>query len=893
MALRLVLETLQAEPQPLSGLWHLLGGSRHHLRPSGTGSQSAATAAAMGQWRYEYMESMVESMASSATAETQVAKEESKSRSQRQRQGERQGQHVVQYDRASVWPSSPRDPTSGTALAADTFDCEHCGWRSSSSSPSINKRCSAQRLFERDEKDPGYACRCTCYHAEVCQEAALRYHQDHASVGDGPQRSSGGLGSSPSCSTSPAWILENVSWRSLGNVASIYRGVQTAGGCPFGTNRRSSAEPPLCQGGLRGMPQRSHRFVQERPAADRKCRSGDVYRACGRSHSCPASTRLGLDAWPSDQFEKQCRSHGRRLQQLCQETPPERAHRSHRRGGRWGSLIAWAIGAFWHGPQVTSALPSSCAGLVASEVSHAAILAWTHSIWEEPTFTTVWQASFRALCLSFDLGTLQPSHRHAVERHTSRPALGSSRQVKFNPIVSVALSPDVDWTLHSFDISEASLSTWIDKPWSGKRISKPRSHRNADDRHFPLRHLPVDGQAHDAQQDQPPPPIGPFSHEAPQSIQDLFQAFIAEDLIEGEELLEPVRLRSWYVHHRRVPEWNTPRVQELQGHWRFWAADILAGWDDQLYQDEDVALALVFPNPPRTNDVMRPVLFDLLVIQGLDLPRRACLATVIRFQDPQQRAERSLAVSLPYLVSAKYVAARAHLVQDCRLNDCAVRHGRTQLPWNDVPTHDARDGQSFIIRRLPGAAAASSSAMPAISTDVSGARPTADDNDEQRQDTNDNDLDYDSNVSMASTVDRQSVFVYRLAAPTTFGHADWSTHHAMIASLARIAEIPLDQVVTAHHLQCQLPDQPPNVLAVILQHVHDIRPASVECLVIIDLELHSHHQPGVPPVAPHSTRQVHRVYPLLRRANILQLAHVDAYCEWVRHSCLVYHNGRG
>ena len=226
---------------------------------------------------------------------------------------------------------------------------------------------------------------------------------------------------------------------------------------------------------------------------------------------------------------------------------------------------------------------------------------------------------------------------------------------------------------------------------------------------------------------------------------------------------------------------------------------------------------------------MAPVLFDLLVIQGLDLPRRACLATVIRFQDPQQRAERSLAVSHPHLVSAKYVAARAHLVQDCHLNDCAVRHGRTQLPWNDVPAHDARDGQSFIIRRLPGAAAASSSAMPAISTDVSGAQPAADDDDdEQRQDTNDNDLDYDSNVSMASTVDRQSVFVYRLAAPTTFGHADWSTHHAMIASLARIAEVPLDQVVTAHHLQCQLPDQPPNVLAVILQHVHDIRPASVE-----------------------------------------------------------------
>jgi len=115
----------------------------------------------------------------------------------------------------------------------------------------------------------------------------------------------------------------------------------------------------------------------------------------------------------------------------------------------------------------------------------------------------------------------------------------------------------------------------------------------------------------------------------------------------------------------------------------------------------------------------------------------------------------------------------------------------------------------------------------------------------------------------------------------------------MIASIARIAEVPLDQVITAHQLQCQLPDQPPNVAAVILQHIQDIQPASLECLVIIDLELHAPHQPGVPPVVPHSTRQVHRVYPWLRRANILQLARVDAYCEWMRHSCLVYHNGRG
>ena len=422
MALRLVLETLQAEPQPLSGLWHLLGKSRHHLRPSGTGSQSAATAAAMGQWRYEYMESMVESW-----PHQRQQRPKSPRRSQsRGRKGNGKGKGKAntsynttepQFGPAALGIQLPAPPWQPTPSTASTV--------AGAAPPAPASTSDAQlRGFLIEMKKipdmPADAHAIMQKYAKKQRSATTKTM--HQSV-TGPQRSSGGLGSSPSCSTSLAWILENVSWRSLGNVASIYRGVQTAGGCPFGTNRRSSAKPPLRQGGLRGMPQRSHRSVQERPAADRKCRSGDVYRACGRSHSCPASTRLGLDAWPSDQFEKQCRSHGRRLQQFCQETPPERTHRSHRRGGRWGSLIAWAIGAFWHGPQVTSALPSSCAGLVAPEVSHAAILAWTHSIWEEPTFTTVWQASFRALCLSFDLGTLQPSNRHAVERHTSRPAL--------------------------------------------------------------------------------------------------------------------------------------------------------------------------------------------------------------------------------------------------------------------------------------------------------------------------------------------------------------------------------------------------------------------------------------------------------------------------------------
>ena len=188
---------------------------------------------------------------------------------------------------------------------------------------------------------------------------------------------------------------------------------------------------------------------------------------------------------------------------------------------------------------MTSAPQSPCAGLELYGVGAAATLAWTHSILQDSTFTSTWQASFRALCLSFELGTLQPHSCHDVERSISHPALGSSRQVRFNPIVSVALGLDDDWNLQSFSMSESSLSDWDDKPWSCHRFPSSQC-RLADDRIHPLRHLPAgDGDSPDGD-----PAAGPFLHDAPQSIQDLFQAFFEEDLIEDEMLTEPILLRS-------------------------------------------------------------------------------------------------------------------------------------------------------------------------------------------------------------------------------------------------------------------------------------------------------------------------------------------------------------
>ena len=541
VALWLVLETLQAEPSAVSGLRHLLGRQGHHLHSPESRCQFASKTATVDRRRWGCLESMEHSVVLSAATKTSISTTQPKQRSQRQRKREEQGQGFLHGQRATIWTLSSWYSASCSTLAAlsCTFQCS--SWFDAPGSFCSIWRCSTPWIPQRDEEDPGHACRCAYDHSEVCEKAALRDHQKHASICDGPERCTRGSRPSSTGKTSATRLLAHLSWRSLGDMAGLHWRFQTTGGCSSCTHRRRQAEPSCCQRSLRRLSQHSHRLVQERPAADRECRSCHGSRANGRSHCCSTSTRSGIDAWASHRPEEQRRCNGSGCQHIFQEAKTCRTTRSNWRCRGWGIIKAWAFGAFWLGPQVTSASLSPCEGLVAPEVSHAAVMAWTHSILHDPSFTTVWQASFRALCLSFDLGTLQPRTHYVVKRTTSHLALGNKRQVKFNPNVSVALGLDVDWNLHSFDISESALSTWTDKPWSGRRIKKPQVHRNADDRLFPLRHLPLDGQEEAPRQDAP---AGPFLHEAPQSIQDLFQTFLEEDLIEGEELQEPVFLRS-------------------------------------------------------------------------------------------------------------------------------------------------------------------------------------------------------------------------------------------------------------------------------------------------------------------------------------------------------------
>ena len=88
-------------------------------------------------------------------------------------------------------------------------------------------------------------------------------------------------------------------------------------------------------------------------------------------------------------------------------------------------------------------------------------------------------------------------------------------------------------------------------------------------------------------QEQPNDDTGFFLHEAPDSVQLLFDAFLREGLIIGPRLEESVFVRSWHIHHIHEPRCWHHRTLELQGHWRHWFNDILAGWRDKNDPNED------------------------------------------------------------------------------------------------------------------------------------------------------------------------------------------------------------------------------------------------------------------------------------------------------------------
>ena len=556
-----------------------------------------------------------------------------------------------------------------------------------------------------------------------------------------------------------------------------------------------------------------------------------------------------------------------------------------------------------------------CIGQWASGSNDVILQEWNHSIVQKWWFISTWEASERALALHWEvcedtphcppvprwqgLGLAMPKRRDQKER-----------RVRFANFAEGLFEDQFGDTWNRFDLSHGDdcqqvgpqpHPTGSKKPlgagafplWNPSCLNTSsqhplHQHRINDEWHnVPSQWLTQDG----LPQDQVPGDEHFNLNEAPNTIQELFNTFLEHHLVEGPRLSEAIHLRTWYLHHAHVRQWNTPRIIELDGHWRHWARDIAEGWRDHVRLDEDIAFHVCHPDPPRNVGAQWEISFDLILAQGLDMPSWSGLITVLRVGDRASRAEYSLAVSLPQYVSGFLLAQEANQLQQCHLRGCRLRHARNVIPFSIDPVHAMTNGDAFIIQPEGSQAAA---AAPEAETATGDVQMDYEPEEQQHEGFQDHDNDEPPDAESSSSDlphELQAVHIFRLGHWPNFGHIDWRSYHAALRDAAQLVRAHINHFVGFHYVHVSLVGHQAGEEAIILQHVNDIALGSLEKLVIVDTVLHTNRLNQGVPDNPAVTREVYKVQPQLARRHLLLMAQVDAYCTWMADTCIVEHNG--
>jgi len=449
------------------------------------------------------------------------------------------------------------------------------------------------------------------------------------------------------------------------------------------------------------------------------------------------------------------------------------------------------------------------------------------------------------------------------------------------------------------------LKDWKEKPWT-RRVRKSHGRHTQEHKYWISEYRTTDAwhnvpsrwfttqQEHPEEEFDNPEDARHFLHEAPQSVQNLFDALLAEGVVEGPRIHESIFLRAWYVHHLHSPQCFQYRVIEINGHWRHWHNDIISAWRDRVRPEEEAIYDIVHPNPPRRAPP-QGFMFDIILSQGLEAPRRAGLVTILQRDDRAQRANYAVAASLPEIVSGYQIVQSAEYTHECNVHQCIIRHARERLPYTMAPVHDMQDGDSFTV--AVHTRADSSGGHPETTPDpqaeVSHERNDSmpDGGEQHDQDPDPEEQSQVPSPSLASTSDiRAGVHIHRLGHPQTFGRPRWDTAEHVLHDVAMILQVPFHHLTHCHHVQVPPADTAEHEDSIIVQHINDIPVGSTEKLILVDVETHAQQSSVTWPRAPAVSRQVFKVVPVLVRRHLLHLTHTAAYCDWSPQECLVFCN---
>ena len=483
------------------------------------------------------------------------------------------------------------------------------------------------------------------------------------------------------------------------------------------------------------------------------------------------------------------------------------------------------------------------------------------------------------------------------------------KHVSFHETTLIHIGLEDTLQMHTSVMDTFELATWSDKPWVKKPSKKDRDkHPKSSDRQCRLKLCPssvplvslrttdafynVPSSWTNGDNDAPaenvedPEDANHFLHEAPESVQNLFDALQAAGVVEGPRIHDSVFLRTWFVHHIHAPQCFHYRVVEINGHWRLWYQDIIDAWRDRIQPNHQVIFDVVHPEPPRTADNY-DFLFDLIVSQGIAAPRRAGLITVLQRDDSADKASYAVAASMSEHTSGHQIVQWAEYLHGCNIFSCTIRHGHVRIPFTMEPIHEMQDGDSFTIGVASRATSSDEPRQCLVTVSQS----------EQVHDFDPPNDDDESNVPSPSLATSRpsgdiysGVHIHRLGHQQRHGRIRWDTIDHVLTDVGRLLNLPIDDLVAFHHLQVNPVDQTAAEESIILQHVLDVPAGSTERLVLIDIEMHLPIHPGTMPRAPPVHRQVHKVVPTIVRQHVLMISHTAGYCSWHPRDCIVFHN---
>ena len=351
-------------------------------------------------------------------------------------------------------------------------------------------------------------------------------------------------------------------------------------------------------------------------------------------------------------------------------------------------------------------------------------------------------------------------------------------------------------------------------------------------------------------------------------------------------------VRTWFIDHSAIHRWTAPRLLQLTGPPHGWAAQITSIWVDQINPNDWFEVAIVAPDPPRPPEHSY-VVFDLIGVQSVTLPRLAALVTVIPGH-PNLFPMFSVACSLPELVSGYEIVNAADAGSTCRHRQCTITQRWNQIPNTMRPQHQVGNGDSYQIAVHPPPSIPSGAPGPdKKGKEDPGLSSTAASSSSTINWSNVEDADPDHEGTVERYLFATILHIFQLSGPEVSIEL---VNQQIIQPTQAIADglnIPFDTLEALHVMTVHPQGLPDYHTAAVVQRVGDIPIRSTDRLLLLDIEYrHQKDSEGNTP-SPTLVREVIRISFLITRQQLLMSAGVFHYCQMLHHqddTCLVHFN---